>query len=336
MSVTSLGDLSQSYATRLRNVALRQEIDKLTQELATGQVANVRDVLAGNYSYLTDIERRMDVLNGFDVATSEAAIFGGALQNALGVIQDFGGDLASSLLTAGTSATSASSSDKILEARTTLDGLIGTFNTNAAGRYIFSGVATDRPPLPDSETLLAELRSALVAAGAVTTDEVLAASEAWFNDPAGFEATIYQGGADGLAPMKLSETEQVSLDVRPIDPQLREVIRLTAVAALADNAPAGWDIETQANMFEKVGSALLVKQDDIIAVRADVGFAEAQIDRIAARNAAESTSLEFAKLDLLDVDPFEAATRLEEAQFQLQSLYSVTVKMSQLSLVNFL
>jgi flagellar hook-associated protein 3 FlgL len=44
----------------------------------------------------------------------------------------------------------------------------------------------------------------------------------------------------------------------------------------------------------------------------------------------------FAKTGLLEIDPFEAATKLEEVQFQLQSLYSVTVRMSQLSLVKFL
>ncbi len=81
---------------------------------------------------------------------------------------------------------------------------------------------------------------------------------------------------------------------------------------------------------------MLIAQDDVIALRADVGFVESRIEKVAARNAAEVTGLEFAKVALLEIDPYEAATRLEEAQFQLQSLYTVTVRMSQLSLVNFL
>ncbi|MEM7519483.1 MAG: flagellin [Pseudomonadota bacterium] len=336
MTLTSLGDLSSSYSTRLRNVSLRQEIDRLTQELATGQITNVREVLAGNTGYLTDLERRMDVLEGFKVATTEAAVFGRAIQDSLEIFERYGEDLSSSLLIAGTNSVGVISSDTVLEAKSALSGLIGTLNTNAAGRFLFSGVATDRPPLLDADTLLTELRTVIGAAAATDPDSVLAAAEAWFNDPAGFEAMMYQGGARGLAPINLSETEQVTLDVRATDPELREVLRLTAVAALADDPTLGYDAEGQSELFAKTGSALLLAQDDVIAVRANVGFAEAQVQRIAARNAAEQTGLEYAKLELLNVDPFEAATRLEEAQFQLQSLYQVTVRMSQLSLSNFL
>ncbi|MDG1170848.1 MAG: flagellin, partial [Sulfitobacter sp.] len=90
------------------------------------------------------------------------------------------------------------------------------------------------------------------------------------------------------------------------------------------------------SIFGKSGQALLIAGDDVIALRADVGFVEARIEKIGARNSAEATSLEYAKRALLEIDPYEAATKLEEAQFQLQSLYSVTVRMSQLSLVNFI
>jgi flagellar hook-associated protein 3 FlgL len=81
---------------------------------------------------------------------------------------------------------------------------------------------------------------------------------------------------------------------------------------------------------------MLQNQDDLTSLRAQIGFAEARIDSMATRNASESVSLEYAKGTLLAADPYETATRLEEVQFQLQSLYAVTVKTSQLSLVNFL
>ena len=77
-----------------------------------------------------------------------------------------------------------------------------------------------------------------------------------------------------------------------------------------------------------VGAAYLYRGDDVARI--------ARLDRIATRNAAEVTSLTMAKNTLLEADPFEAATKLEEAQFQLQSLYTVTVRSSELSLVNFL
>ena len=334
MAVASLGDLSHSHFLRRRNVALRQQIDRLTTELASGQVADPREVLAGNYSYLADIERRMAVLEGYRVATTEAGLFTGAIQTALGHIGDNGSALASSLMTAGTSAIGFSGSDTVAEARNTLEALIGAMNANTAGRYLFSGTATDQPPLPDAQTILAALRTAV--SGASTPADLLAASQAWFDDPAGFGAVLYQGGADALSPYTLSETDRVALDVRAVDPALREVLRLTATAALAGDAAFGFDIAAQSDLFRAAGQQLLIAQDRLIALRAEVGFVEARIERIATRNAAEVTSLTFARLNLLEADPFETATRLEEAQFQLQSLYSVTVRMSQLSLANFL
>lgn len=334
MSLTSLGDLSSSYSSRQRNVALRQQIDRLTAELATGQVTDVREVLAGNYSYLTDIERRSSILEGYSVATAEAGLYADAMQNALSVVNTFGSDLSFSLLTTGSSAVGVPGAVMVEDAKNALSGMLGALNTKAAGRYLFSGTATDRPPLEGLDAVLTGLRAAV--SGAATPDDVLAAAQTWFDDPAGFTAAIYTGGDTAIAPFDLSQSEKVTLDIRAIDPKLLETLRLTAVAAIADDPALGFGAQFQAELFDKAGQGLLVAQDNIVALRADVGFVESRIDKVSARNAAEQTSLEFAKIALLEIDPFEAATRLEEAQFQLQSLYSVTVKMSQLSLVNFL
>jgi len=334
MPMTTLGDLSQSYSMRLRNISLRQDIDRLTTELASGQVADVRDVLAGNYSYLSDIEQRSSNLQGYAVATTEASLFAGAVQNALGAVGQFGADLSASLLIAGNSAIGVTGSNTVAEAENALEGMIGAINTDSAGRYLFSGAATDQPPLADAETLLTAMRTAL--AGAATPDDLLADAETWFADPAGFEATMYQGSSDAIGPFNLSQSSKVSLDLRAIDPKLREVLKLTAVAALATDPTFGFTVESQSELFDKTGQALMAGQEGVIALRANVGFIEERIDQVASRNAAEQTALDFAKVDLLKIDPYAAATQLQEAQFQLQSLYSVTVRMSQLSLVNFL
>ncbi len=332
MSVTNLGDLSQSYSMRARNVSLRQEIARLTTELATGQVADVRDVLAGNYSYLTEIERRSNILGGYNVATSEAALYTSTLQTALGRVEEYASSLSLSLQISGNGGQSVT--DTALEARTVLDAMVATVNTSVAGRYPFSGSATNARPLADTETMLTAIRAAAV--GATTPDDLLTVTRAWFDDPAGFSTILYQGSTESITPFNLTETDKVALDVRAVDPRLREALRLTAVAALADDPRFAFDAESRAELFDKSGRALMAQQNNLIGLQADVGFVEGRIEKITTRNAAEETSLEFAKIALLEIDPYEAATKLEEAQFQLQSLYSLTVRMSQLSLVNFL
>ena len=72
MSSVSLGDLAQSFMLKRRSVDLREEMSKLTDELSSGRVNDVRAVLAGNHNYLTGLERQLEVLQG-QVQSSVAA-----------------------------------------------------------------------------------------------------------------------------------------------------------------------------------------------------------------------------------------------------------------------
>jgi flagellar hook-associated protein 3 FlgL len=334
MSAISIGDLAQSFMLRHRNSALKQDMLRLTQELSTGRVADLREALQGNYSYLTQIERSLDVLGGYQVATTEAKIFASHIQTTLGRFQDVGEELANSLVVNGGSTVGATSGDTSAEARTAVDILVGILNTKAAGRSIFGGTATDRAATETSQVLLSEIKNAMT--GATTPSDMFVAAQAWFDDPAGFAAAFYKGGASDLSPVRLSESEQVAFDIRATDPKLKNMLLFASVAAVADDATFGLTTAEKAEVFSQAGTSLLGARDSIISLRSRVGFMEAQIDGAATRNAAEITVSEYEKTALLQVDPYDAATRLEEVQFQLQSLYSVTVRMSQLSLANFL
>ena len=225
-------------------------------------------------------------------------------------------------------------SDLAAAAESALGSIVSGLNTSVAGRALFSGTATDRVPLEGVDPLLDALRT--VIAAETTPDDMMIAAQAWFDDPAGYSATVYQGSDSALAPFALSDNDSVALDVRANDPAVRDMLFTASIAALADDPALGLTQEDQISLLSKAGIAMISANNNLISLQSRVGFAEAGIDRISTRNAAEQTSLEFAKGDLLGADPFETATRLEDVQFQLQSLYSVTVRMSQLSLVNFL
>ncbi len=51
-----------------------------------------------------------------------------------------------------------------------------------------------------------------VVSGQPTPEDMIAAAQAWFDDPAGFDASIYTGSATSLSAFQLSETEEVSLE----------------------------------------------------------------------------------------------------------------------------
>ncbi len=334
MSSVSLGDLSQSFMLQRRSVSLRTEMSRLTDELSSGRVADVRTVLEGNHNYLSELERSLSAFSSYTVSTSEASYFTATIQNSLDRVQEFSGQLGIDLILAGGGPVGVISGSPSENAETQLISIVNTLNGAIAGRSIFAGTATDGAALEDADTLLTELMTAI--SGQTTPEDILTAADTWFSDPAGFDALIYSGSDTALAPFVLSDTESVSLDVRANDESLKEVLKNVAVAALADDPALGLSVPQQSQLFETIGLDLQSKQDQLTDLRSRVGLAESRIEQIATRNQAEETSLEFARNALLEADPFETATRLEYVQFQLQSLYAVTVRSSQLSLVNFL
>jgi flagellar hook-associated protein 3 FlgL len=334
MNGLSLGDLATSFMLQNRGSALKNEMSRLTQELTRGQVSEVKSVLAGNYSYLTGIETSMSRLQGYKTATAEAAQFAGSMQSVLEKIQESTSNLGTSFILV-----SSGGLDNVVlqsgnEAFATLQSTMSALNTDIAGRSLFSGAASDQPALGNVDDLMTELRSIVIGiSGSVAK---ISAIQNWFDDPAGFDALTYSGSNTGISPFQLTDSETLSLDIKATNTGLKDTLMNLAIATIAADEALTFNHTERSALLLAAGEGMMQNQDDLTSLRAQIGFAEARIDNMAIRNASESVSLEYAKGTLLAADPYETATRLEEVQFQLQSLYAVTVKASQLSLVNFL
>ena len=334
MSSFSLGDLSQTFMLQRRGAALKAEMTRLNEELATGQVSNVKSVLAGNVSYLTDIESDLKTLTGFQVATTEAAQFADGVNLALERIDASVGTIGTALLTVGSAASGPVIDQMSADAEVELSAIISALNTSTGGRSVFAGSASDQRPLADADVILDGLRTAT--SGASTPSDILAATQAWFADPAGFSAVAYTGSDTEIAPFRLAEGETVAVQLTANDKVFRDILQNVAIAAIVSDAGFALSDEEQRSLLRDAGTATLRAQADLTAERASVGAAQARIDELATRNAAEQTALTYAKGALLQADPYETATELEAVQFQLQSLYTITARMSDLSFVNFI
>jgi flagellar hook-associated protein 3 FlgL len=162
MNGVSMGDLATSFMLRNRGSALKTEMSRLTQELTSGQVADVKSVLAGNYSYLTGIEASLSILQGHKMATTEAAHFTGSLQSVLENIQDSTSDLGTDLILVSSGGLDNVALQTSNEAFEVLKATMSSLNTNIAGRSLFSGAATDQLALKNANDLMTELRNVLV------------------------------------------------------------------------------------------------------------------------------------------------------------------------------
>jgi flagellar hook-associated protein 3 FlgL len=333
MTLTTIGDLAQSMILSRRNATLKDQIQILSTEATTGLAVKTTERVKGDYVPLAGIESRLRQIEAYRLVAGETGIIANQMQVALTAVSDSASTLSSSLL-AGASSHSGQRIDTLgREAEQRLQAAMSALNTRMGSRSLFAGQATEKAALTDSDTLLSALQT--VVAGAISSADVVAALDDWFADPLGFQATIYQGG-DALAPLPVGSDQEVAIDVTAADPAIRGAIRGLAMAALlARGVLAGSDV-ARADLAKRAGEALASNQTDMAELGARLGTSEAAIVAATVQNDAEKSALEMARLGLLGVDPYETASRLQEAQSQLETLFSITARMSRLSLTSFL
>lgn len=334
MSLTSLGDLAQTFLLQRRNTALKADIQRLGSELSSGQTGDISEHLSGNYSRLSQIERDMRVLNGYRTTQSELTQLSSSMQSALEYVRNETKDLSQSLLVGSQGHVPASQGTLAADSRAKLETIISTLNAQTAGRSAFAGDSTDQAALADADTILGALSTAV--AGATDAATAIAAVDNWFADPAGFATVAYLGSTTSRAATQISDTAHVAISTRADDPEIRDTIKAVALAALAGEAGFPLSGPEANNVLKDAGNKLISAQEGLISTQARLGFAQEQLQDWTVRTKTEIAGLEYAKGALLSVDPYETATRLQAAQAQLEGLYSVTVRLSKLSLVNFL
>ena len=335
MNIQSLGDLAQTFKMRQQNAQLKQQMARLTEELTSGQAADVTRQLSGNFGHLSDIEHDLKALESYRASAIEVGVVATAMQDALEYVQTLAGDLGANAVISGTTSGGLPLSAVSEQGRGALDSIISAMNTEVSGRYLFSGTDIEARPLESADTLLTEIRTAI--AGAATAADVVTALDTFFDTPGGsFETLIYQGGTTFLSPYKLGEGESVRLDIRADNTAIRNVLKNTAMAALADDPLITLSNAERVELAQQSGERLVTSQETVIGIRSNLGFAQSRVEQSATRISAETSSLEFARNELLSVDKFRTATELENVQVQLETLYTLTARASRFSLVNFL
>ncbi|SDN80955.1 flagellar hook-associated protein 3 FlgL [Lutimaribacter pacificus] len=335
MTVTTLGDLTTHVMLLRHNTRLRTEMQRLSVELASGQVADPARHLGGDFTALADIEHRMTANAAYRQATADAKTATDAMQHVLGSLQDVTQDLAGTLVTVSETGLGESGQIASGKARAVFDQAVALLNTRVAGRSLFAGEEVTAPALADPDAILAGLRSAT--AGLTDPDDITTAVDGWFDLPGGGFGTIaYTGTADAAPAFRVAEGESARLDLRADHAALRASLKPIALALLAGDQAAGLDQAARDGLYRAAGTALYAAQDGLGALQADLGVTQARLEETAVRNASEKLALEQARAGLLSVDPYETATRLEQVQFNLESLYTVTVRLSRLSLTEYM
>lgn len=334
MILNSYGDMAQHLFLRSRNAELQQNITTLSEEFATGKSSNLTERLGGDFTYLADLENTLNRLDSYMVANGEVQLFATTTQGSLDKVQSQVQAMRNDILTLSSTIDVDNAEQFGSQAKQRISSAINLLNASVGGRTIFAGTATDTKPLNDTGTLMSAILTEV--SGLTTSNDIIQAVKDWFDDPAGFDTVMYSGSTTSLQPVTVGEGEQVTLGIRADDDNLKHALQSYVITALADEPSLGLTDDVKIDLVRQASSELTDSVDKLIQLQADVGFIEGQLEAVNTRNEASKTSLSIVKNNLVSADPYETYTRLEEAQTQLEGLYTITSRSSQLSLLNYL
>lgn len=335
MQFTSIGDLAHSFQMRAHNTRIKQEFIRLSETLASGKHSDMSKELRGEFSNLASVERSIETLSAHRTTATETRTLLETAQIALETVQDLGTDLGPSLITAGNSAHPAILRTTSTDAAQKFDSVVAALNVRIADRSVFSGMATDKPALLNATEILDEVRSLVV--GFTDVNDVITTVNSWFSDPGGgYETFAYKGADTALAPIPISETEEVHFDVTAEASALRSTLRSFALGAIAIDLPLISNNEDQAFLMKEAGEQMMTSQSNVAILRADIGAMEAYTESATVRNGASLSVFKIMQTDYYSADPYEIASQLEAAQAQLEAVYTLTARISRLSLADYL
>ena len=334
MTLASVGDMAQQFRSLRDGNAIKTELNALVESLSSGKVADLTEALNGDTVRFSGIRYSLSQLDGYRQAASETQQTLANIQIVLGKVDSSRSAAAERLLLVNDGSSAAQINEATNAARGTFDEIVLALNTQIADRALMAGNSVGAAPLANSETILADIQAAI--GGAIDQATISATVEAWFNDPAGgFFTSGYLGDTAAPLERRVSNNRTVVIDARADDPAIRQVLQGAALAALAKELP-GLSQETKSGLLQEAASQLYGSASDLVAVQARIGFVEASVERSLTETNAQQTSLRLAQNDLNLADPFETASQLQATQQQLETFFSVTARMSQLSLLRFI
>ncbi len=244
------------------------------------------------------------------------------------------------------------------DALAALDTFVAVMNTSHNGDHLFSGLDSDAVPLmrwsqTNAATGLSPQDAITSIYGAGPVDAATAATIAGQIDLAfasndavdpnrNFEATMYQGtpaldgGGQPSEQVKawVNTGQQVTYGVRANDTAFVEAYKGLSMLAVTDVSTL--DEDAYVTYMDSVINALSNAQEGMRAISAQIGFNQ-QIVESAQNQLTDLSLIQRTQIgNYENVDPYEAATRVQGLEIQLQASYEVTSRLSGLSILNFL
>ena len=333
--IGNISNLSTHLQMQRLGAAIKSGIESVGMELTTGVKSNPEEFSGTNHRQLDSIARSLALSEvrqqNLIVAGHRVSGTSAVLKTFKEITEKFGPHLVSA------SARGDQTSSTILagEAVSLFQGAVSSLNVRQGGRTLMSGVSVDQSATISADEILDAL--AVLTSNARDAAEVSAIVRDYFANPAsGYVADAYLGSTTDVADVELRPDEFVKIQLRADNENFRSVLGELAQVALVARGAFQFPSAQLFQILESAGNGMIAGNDDLLALAASLGTAEEGIVVAQTGAAAEKTSLEIARNSILSVDSYEAASKFQAMQSQLQSHYTVIAKLSQLSLTAYL
>jgi flagellar hook-associated protein 3 FlgL len=361
-----LSTISSNAIQNAMRLTIRQSQNDMTQaslEATTGVYADIGVSLGGQTAQSIDLSRetaRIDAILGSNsIAEGRMTASQDALKNMTSAAQDFMNQLVA--LRGNKDGASVKLTQQT--ATNSLSSLIGAGNTMLNGQYIFAGTNTDVQPLTDQTTpATAAIQNNLQAyasmngttagqlTGAQMTDFITKYVEPAFSGtpvvpaPPTTPATPafqtippwsdWSSASDQNLTSRISNSEVVDTSTSSNGSGMRYL----ALAATVTTALSGLALSPDAlnSVTDQATSYARQAVDGLNNQASQLGLSQSRATKADDALNAQKDIFNNNIVDLQGVDPYEASTRVNSLETQLQTAYTIVSKIQQLSLVNYL
>ncbi len=353
--VTRVSTMQMNQFNRLNVSLLTQELQVAGQEVATGRKADVyadlgaratsslklRTREAETQSYLTSngvLEHKLDaMLVSIDAVRTQAqSVLDVALANA--------------------AAPSSGAEVLQMQATAAIESIMAALNTSYQGDHFFAGTQSENPPLtrwgetnPDTGLSPSDVMGDIVtgppsdlAAAQGMIASITDVFDSANTDPArNYEGTFFSGTPllDGTGQASTRVTSHISpgqahpTGVQANDTPFREILKGLAMLATTDVSDIA-DTEAYQAWMEEASASLSKGLSGALDVSAAVGFSQQVVETASDRLTDVSMVQQRLIGEYENVDPYEAVTRMNNLETQLQASYEVSARLMRLSFMN--
>lgn len=348
MKISFISSSAVSEALRYQMLRMQAELPQRQKEATNGTVADPGVALGSQVGRTVSIDRDIQRLQGLIDSNALAANRLKATQDALTQMTDVGTKFLGTLTASASGVDNTSVMQS--EARAALTSLTSLLNANLNGEYLFAGINTDVKPIndftdPNSANRLAFEQDFQTFFGFPPSDPQSANISS--TDMETFLSTVFEpqimGGGWGadwskatdqtiVSRISLNNTASTSISANADG--MKKL--LAAAAAISGMLEGPLSKEAQGVLYDHAINLVGGGLADVADIGGQAGVAQNQVENASDRLSSQVDLSKKFLQNLVGVDPYEAATRVNELLTQIETSYSLTARIQQLSLIRYL